>query len=104
MARPAREYPPLEIPPATSDRAAHRRLRLPRRKLAIELDGSQHIAGAAADARRDDELAAYGYRVIRFWNNDILENLEGVLMAIQRELEQPPPHPDPLRPQGRRGR
>jgi very-short-patch-repair endonuclease len=76
----------------------------PAAKLAIELDGSQHIAGAAADARRDDELADHGYRVIRFWNNDIIQNLEGVLMAIQRELEQPPPHPGPLRPQGRRGR
>jgi very-short-patch-repair endonuclease len=79
----------------------------PARKLVIELDGSQHIAGAVADEKRDDELAARGYRVIRFWNNDILENLEGVLTAIQQALEQsegPPPLPDPLRPEGRRGR
>jgi very-short-patch-repair endonuclease len=76
----------------------------PARKLVIELDGSQHIEGADDDDRRDDELAAYGYRVIRFWNNDVLENLEGVMMAIQQELERPPPLPHPLRPQGRRGR
>jgi very-short-patch-repair endonuclease len=54
----------------------------PARKLVIELDGSQHIEGADDDDRRDDELAAYGYRVIRFWNNDVLSNTEGVLLAI----------------------
>jgi len=52
--------------------------------LVIELDGSQH---AEADGVRKDEartrwLAQEGYKVIRFWNNDISENLEGVLQAI----------------------
>ena len=58
----------------------------PARKLAIELDGGQH-----ADSRSDDlrslELARHGYRVIRFWNTEVMENLEGVIEAIRQELE-----------------
>jgi very-short-patch-repair endonuclease len=76
----------------------------PARKLAIELDGGQHHARAAADEARSAALAEHGYRVIRFWNNDVIDNVEGVVMAILQALEQPPPHPDPLRPEGRRGR
>jgi very-short-patch-repair endonuclease len=41
---------------------------------------------SAADAIRDRRLAEDGYRVLRFWNNDVLGNLEGVLIAIQGEL------------------
>ncbi len=76
----------------------------PARKLAIELDGGQHHAQAAADEARSAALAEHGYRVIRFWNNDVIDNVEGVVMAILQALEHPPPHPDPLRPEGRRGR
>ena len=76
----------------------------PARKLAIELDGGQHDAQAAADAVRSAALAAHGYRVIRFWNNEVIENVDGVVMAILQALERPPPHPTPLRPRGRRGR
>ncbi|MGH7126464.1 MAG: endonuclease domain-containing protein [Stellaceae bacterium] len=58
----------------------------PARKLVVELDGSQH-----ADSRRDElrtlELARHGYRVIRFWNTDVMDNLEGVVEAIRRELQ-----------------
>jgi very-short-patch-repair endonuclease len=75
----------------------------PARKLAIELDGGQHASAEEADARRSAELAQHGYRVIRFWNTDVLDNIDGVLDAIARGLEEPPPHPDPLRPRGRRG-
>jgi very-short-patch-repair endonuclease len=50
----------------------------PARKLAIELDGGQH-AGDIVDAARTDERATHGYRVIRFWNNELLENLDGAL-------------------------
>ncbi len=46
----------------------------PARKLAIELDGGQHAEGGAEDTARSAELAAHGYRVIRFWNNEVLEN------------------------------
>jgi very-short-patch-repair endonuclease len=76
----------------------------PARKLAIELDGGQHAAETVADDARSAELAAHGYHVIRFWNNDVIDNIEGVVTAILQALEQPPPHPGPLRPVGRRGR
>ena len=52
--------------------------------LAIELDGGQH--SPAADAPRTEVIEAFGYRIIRFWNNDVLENTEGVLEAIRQEL------------------
>src|SRR6185312_111986 len=74
------------------------------RKLVIEVDGGQHSAQTEADSARSAALARQGYRVIRFWNNEVLGNIEGVLATIQSALAQPPPHPDPLRPRGRRGR
>ena len=52
--------------------------------LAIELDGGQH--SVEADAPRTAVIEAFGYRIIRFWNNDVLENAEGVLEAIRQEL------------------
>ena len=55
------------------------------RRLVIEVDGGQHNE-SAADAIRDLRLSEEGYRVLRFWNNDVLRNLEGVLIAIQTEL------------------
>ena len=54
-------------------------------KLAIECDGGQHTG--EADAPRTAIIEAHGYRVIRFWNNDILANTDGVLEAIMREIE-----------------
>jgi len=72
-------------------------------KLAIELDGGQHAERQIEDAARSAELAAHGYRLIRFWNNDVVCNIDGVLTSIVRALESPPPLPSPLRPQGRRG-
>jgi very-short-patch-repair endonuclease len=65
-------------------------------KLVIELDGGQHDWQQEADAQRTRDIEAAGYRVLRFWNNDVLRNLEGVLSEIQRAL---PPTPDPS-PQG----
>ena len=59
----------------------------PSQKLAIELDGGQHAGQAEADAARTAELARRGYRVIRFWNNDVLDNLAGVLERIREELD-----------------
>lgn len=76
----------------------------PERKLVIELDGGQHGDREFVDLVRSDELARYGYRVIRFWNTDVLENLEGVLETILLAPESPPPLPDPLRPKGQRGK
>ena len=53
-------------------------------RLAIELDGGQH--SAEVDAPRTQIIESFGYRVIRFWNNDVLENTEGVLEVIRREV------------------
>jgi very-short-patch-repair endonuclease len=52
--------------------------------LVIELDGGQH--SPETDAPRTEAIEAFGYRVIRFWNNDVLANTEGVLEAIRQEL------------------
>ncbi|WP_295529773.1 endonuclease domain-containing protein [Novosphingobium sp. Chol11] len=54
-------------------------------RLAIELDGGQH-ADSEADAARTRLIEAQGYRVIRFWNNDVLANTDGVLTVIAHEL------------------
>jgi 2-isopropylmalate synthase len=53
--------------------------------LVIELDGGQH-ADSASDERRDAFLAANGWRVLRFWNNDVMRNREGVLESILKAL------------------
>ena len=54
-------------------------------RLIIEVDGGQHNE-SATDAIRDKRLIEDGYRVLRFWNNDVLGNTEGVLLTIQTEL------------------
>jgi very-short-patch-repair endonuclease len=53
-------------------------------RLAIELDGGQH--DAARDAARTAIIEKYGYRVLRFWNNDVLVDLDAVLEAIRQAL------------------
>jgi very-short-patch-repair endonuclease len=59
----------------------------PGRKLVIELDGGQHALQETADIARSRELERRGYRIVRFWNNDVMHNLAGVLEAIRRELD-----------------
>ena len=56
-------------------------------KLVIEVDGSQH-ADSGHDAARDAWFAARGYRVLRFWNNDVLQNMDGVYLTITAALGQ----------------
>lgn len=53
-------------------------------RLIVELDGGQHTT--EVDAVRTAWLEAQGFRVIRFWNNDVLSNVEGVLIRISEEL------------------
>jgi very-short-patch-repair endonuclease len=65
-----------------------------RARLVIEVDGGQHEA--AADAARTVIIEAEGYRVIRFWNSEVLGNPDGVLIAIAETL--PAPHPLPTLP------
>ena len=55
-------------------------------KLVIELDGGQH-AENETDKARTKLIQAHGYQVVRFWNNDVLENIEGVLETILQELK-----------------
>lgn len=59
-------------------------------RLAVEADGGQH-ADSVADARRTAFLESRGWRVLRFWNNDVLANADGVLDAIVRALHEPHP-------------
>ncbi|RED36086.1 very-short-patch-repair endonuclease [Rhodopseudomonas thermotolerans] len=56
------------------------------RMLVIEVDGGQH-AESSKDAVRDDFLRTLGYRVLRFWNNDVLGNVAGVLDVIAAALQ-----------------
>lgn len=67
-------------------------------RLIVELDGGQHNrdANALKDAERGAFLKARGHTILRFWNNEVRENLEGVLTTI---AEQAPPHPSSL-PEG----
>ncbi len=60
----------------------------PRRKLIIELDGSQHMEQKEYDIERTLFLESRGYQVLRFWNNDVMNDVEGVLRAIDIALEE----------------
>ena len=66
----------------------------PELKTAIELDGGQHneIGGKAYDFIRAEYLKAHGIDVLRFWNNDVLKNIQGVLTKIEElcNPSQPP--------------
>jgi very-short-patch-repair endonuclease len=53
-----------------------------RKKLIIELDGSQHLEQTEYDEMRTEFLKSKGYKVIRFWNNDVSNNMDAVLQAI----------------------
>jgi very-short-patch-repair endonuclease len=77
-------------------------------RLVIEIDGGQHneAAGLARDAKRTAELESRGYRVLRFWNNEVLGNVEGVMVTIAaavRDVDPPPPTPPRHASHGGRG-
>jgi very-short-patch-repair endonuclease len=57
-----------------------------KRRLIVELDGGQH-AESASDRERDSGLSALGYRVVRIWNNEATENIDGVLQLLLSELQ-----------------
>jgi lipoate-protein ligase B/very-short-patch-repair endonuclease len=68
------------------------------KNLIIEIDGESHTSSIQYDSQRTDEFNSLGYRVIRFWNNEVMENLDGVLESISEVLISiPPPSP----PKGR---
>ena len=58
------------------------------RRLIIELDGSQHYDDQNYDHERSTALRAKGYRVIRFWNLDVMADMEGVLAQVVVALEE----------------
>ena len=66
-------------------------------RLIIELDGSQHAEQVAYDQQRDAWLRSQGYTVLRFWNNDVMQQLEGVLEQILLTLS---PGPSPASGRG----
>jgi very-short-patch-repair endonuclease len=72
----------------------------PERKLIVELDGGQHAARVAADQKRARFLQEQGYRVLRFWNHDVLGNTEAVLERIVEAPSDPHPCPLPGRARG----
>jgi len=57
-------------------------------KLVIEVDGGQHAEAASYDARRTEFLQARGLTVLRFWNNDVLANTNGVMTQISLSLRE----------------
>jgi very-short-patch-repair endonuclease len=81
----------VQIGPYIADFCNHRL------KLIVEIDGGQH-ASQPADQARTRRLNQEGYRVLRFWNNEVLSNTDGVLTAIQSAITSTPT-PDPS-PQG----
>ena len=96
-----RQHP---IGPYFADFACHHH------RVIIEVDGSQHADDMRRrlDQKRTDYLVSRGYRVLRFWNNEVLEEIEGVMELIYAALDQTerplPPTPSPSPPrEGARG-
>ena len=73
-----------------------------RAKLVIEVDGGQHLA--ELDEPRTAVLEGEGYRVLRFWNNEVLGNPDGVWAVIDNALRCHHPHPNPPPSRGREQR
>ena len=74
-------------------------------RVVIEIDGGQHNKASSYEDRRTDFLRREGFEDLRFWNNDVLQNTDGVLEEILNTAHrhpQEPPHPVPL-PSGERG-
>ena len=74
-------------------------------RLVVELDGGQHAEQETYDRHRTKILKKNGYRVVRFWNNELLERRDDELSEILRHLEEfvAPPSPQPLSRQRERG-
>ncbi len=80
----------VQIGPYIADFASHQM------KIVIEIDGGQHGTQMSQDEMRSLRLASEGYRILRFWNNDVLSNIDGVLTEIERAIAlTPTPNPSP---------
>jgi len=69
-------------------------------KLIIELDGGQHLEQKAYDEKRTQSLSQQGFRVLRFWNDEVLKQTDDVLNVIYEALDKVNPHPNPLPSKG----
>jgi very-short-patch-repair endonuclease len=68
----------------------------------VELDGGQHATQLEADQERTATLELSGYRVLRFWNHEVIEPTEAVMLQITQALRDP--HPGPLPRRAREGK
>ena len=64
-------------------------------RLVVELDGGQHSEATAKDEIRTRELSVAGFRILRFWNNQVFQEAEAVLETIMATLSETHPHPCP---------
>ncbi len=62
-------------------------------RLIVELDGGQHGEHSPEDAKRTADLEAFGFLVLRFWNNDVLSNIGGVVESIIATAKSGTPSP-----------
>ena len=67
-------------------------------KLVIEVDGGQHGQQTGYDENRTQKLQAAGFRVLRFWNNEVLKEIESVREKIWLAVQEVQPHPPPILP------
>jgi adenine-specific DNA-methyltransferase len=75
------------------------------RRLIIELDGGQHALDVEEDRKRSLFLESQGYTILRLWNNEVFENMEGVLQTVLSVLNEVTPSPRPSPPKsGERGK
>jgi len=68
--------------------------------LVVEIDGGQHAEDVSADQHRSNWLQSQGFRILRFWNNEVIERRDDVLESIIRALREYP-SPQPLSHKGR---
>jgi very-short-patch-repair endonuclease len=73
-------------------------------RVAIEIDGGQHAEQVARDARHTKFLGSRGYRVLRFWNNEVLANIDGVLEVIHSAIRATPTPTPPHKGEGKEER
>lgn len=69
-------------------------------KLVVEIYGGQHAEDIDYDLARTDYLQSLGFKVVRFWNNEVLSNLDGTLEALKEHISSPSPQPSPQRGEG----
>jgi very-short-patch-repair endonuclease len=70
-------------------------------RLIVEVDGGQHDRSSPQEAERSAFLQNEGYRILRFWNNEVLKNLDGVLRRSSTNwAASPPPQPSPIMGEG----